>query len=57
MKVKTETEIIEWIKEILDGHYKDKELTEFQALFLIHDAVYPATITQEDIDWAKGNVK
>jgi len=42
---------LERIKGILEG-WKNKELpSDFEALWMIHDTVYPATITQEDIDW------
>ena len=42
------------IEEVLEGWVK-KELTDLQAVYLIHDTIYPATIDQEDIDWAKSS--
>jgi len=43
---------LEQIKGILEG-WKNKELpSDSEALWMIHDTIYPATITQEDIDWA-----
>ena len=39
------------IKEILEGWEKG-ELSGDAAMCVIHDVLYPAVITQEDIDWA-----
>ena len=47
---------IKWIKKILEG-WKKGELSDFQAMYLIYNEVYPATITQKDIKWAKRSME
>jgi len=47
---------IERIKEVLEG-WKKGELTDCAAICVIHDTLYPATIDQEDIDWARSGME
>jgi hypothetical protein len=40
------------VKEVVEG-WKKGELSGEAAMFVIHDILYPAKITKEDIQWAK----
>ncbi len=40
------------VEEVVDG-WKKGELSGDAAMFVIHDILYPATIYEDDIKWAK----
>lgn len=43
------------VREVVDAWKKD-ELSGDASMLVIHDILYPAEITEEDIAWAKGEI-